>query len=441
MYKFYKTKNIDDDKGWGDGRNYNWRYIPLETISIEEMNYISDSLKAKGFTKIFPSDGHRLITSCQKMVNAYFVEEQKNYIILRWAERWEEDGRIYECPHQVRCYPSMKTEEVKHSGTEAFNKARNVFKSIHKVDILEAYSGDLKSTAYLRRLIKECVPPPVNYGYKDPNIINHMYAADVKSCYPYESSKDLPTLVGLKIIEGYAEPTEEYPFAFYLKSHHIKIYGELDTRNFIKFSRWYNTEKIYKDLVKDEKTLLLKKSTFPIKNVMDHFFDMRQESEESNKKYKAYMNLFVGTMHMNARPLMPHDAAVILARAAWRILNEAKKIEDDGNVVRLIATDAVFWEGKRGSYTTKSGKIGSFSMEEEDCKMLICGPKKYQILTKDGRRTTKWAGKSKQETKLLEFGCIFDMPHIETIIVYKNDRLEEEIVDMENFDWEYQDGA
>jgi hypothetical protein len=49
--------------------------------------------------------------------------------------------------------------------------------------------------------------------------------ADISSAYGYQLTSDkLPDCSQYQLVEGFAEPTEEWPFVFYLKSNNMAIY-------------------------------------------------------------------------------------------------------------------------------------------------------------------------------------------------------------------------
>lgn len=375
----------------------NWANVEMEHIdNWDEFNQLLDALEANG---IMPFEGHpvqsRMIYMTEELAQRYILQFHKNGATLRWLEYKRENGWL--SPRQVTIGTTqLIARDV--TGYRSFYKILNWFKRVYKLEFSEVYGG---GDMVLWKQLRRCIPRPVNYGYAIPRKLSRVYKADISSSYPFEGSKPLPTLVDYKRVSGRAEPTEEYPFVFYLHSHHLAIYNELDTRDFIDFSDWYDTSEMYTNAA-NEVSICCRCANYSLKPVFTHYYEGRQTHPE----YKQYMNLFVGYCYRFERPEYSHVAAVILARAAMRILKYAQSIAEQSNLIRLIATDSVLWVGTPVEFTTKEKTLGAFVEEYSDIHAIVLGAKKYQLLTNDNEVITRWAGVKSELVVDMEFGGI-----------------------------------
>lgn len=377
-----------------NGFSINWAHVEMEHVDHwEEFNEILDALEENGITRYEPTqDEPKLVCVFWKLANHYVIEFQKNYITLRWVEyRIADDWTV---PRQVTL---GSTELVSHevTGYRSFYKFINQFQKLYKAKFADVYGG---GDFQLWNRIRKCIPRPVNWADKSDKIAQHCYKADISSSYGFEGSKPLPTLRGCKRVQGRVKPSPDYPFVFYLNSRHIAIYGEFDTHEFDQYVNWYDV--YWTQWTRAEVSLCCKAVPLSLGPIFRHYYDGRMEHVE----YKQYMNLFVGYCYRDTYPEFSHVAAIILARAAWRILNLAQEIMAADNVIRLIATDSVLWEGDLADNTVSVKTFGAFLLEYSDVRALIMGSKKYQIEEPDGHCLTRWAGVKKELTENLKFG-------------------------------------
>lgn len=284
---------------------------------------------------------------------------------------------------------------LQNNGKEAFDFIANKFRNLNKLTISKAFV-DLDKDLNLHNELKKCVPTPIKYAtnFMMNKELSNCYKADVSSCYPSQLCKDLPTLKDYKRLDGRIEPTEEYPFAFYLNSHHIKIYNELDTKkdfDTIYYDRYYDN--VYNDYIDDEITILCKRSSYSFKEIFEELYNIKNNSlkKEEISKYKSIMNSFIGYLHKNSNPDCAHIAAVVIARANKFIIDNCHKLTSEGNKICNICTDSIGWQGKESSLATNNKYLGSFTYEYKDVKMYIYSNSSYQILS-DNKVITKCPG-------------------------------------------------
>lgn len=377
----------------------NWVKEETTIVSINEYNDILKSLiNNKEIREIAPQNIGKMV----RFGDTYQIIRSESYLELRV---------FYDAIKKYRVSLTGVKASTKNAGWEGYQYINTEFKEIYKKALMNAFSGYEYKEQYTA--IKKCVITQVDYCSKIRmgKIVDHCFKSDVSSAYPTQMTKSLPTLHGFKQLKGRVEPTEEYPFAFYLKSHHVKIYNELYTADF-KNSRFYTayrdpTTKWYADdsiKPEDDETILCKKSEYSMKSIFEEIYNMRHEHPE----LKTYMVACIGFFHRNNNPVMSPVAAVVLARCAHDMLKRCEILENEGNEIILINTDSIIWRGKQSSISDTEKHLGSFSIEYEDTRVAVSSVKAYQIENKDGTALTRHSGLDKNISRKLKFGEIFD---------------------------------
>lgn len=380
----------------------NWSNVNYEVISVEKYNDKLKELKASDLKEILPT----LIRRPQFFYKTYQMVKTDSYIELRICD---ENADLFKLRVS---FTGVKTGN-ENAGHEGYIYVNNMFKEKYgeNKSIYTSFGG--QKYKELNKEIKRCVITQVDYVSRLAlgRIFDSCYKSDVSSAYPYQMTKNLPTMHDCKVLEGRVEPTEEYPFAFYVNSHHVKIYNELYTRDFGK-SRYYRPYfdpslkwRPY-DSVKpeDDKTILCKTSEYSLKDIFEEIYSHRKEKPE----LKLYMVAMIGYLHKNTNPFLSQIAAVVLARCANEMIKRAEQLDKEGNLVILINTDSIIWKGQQSSLSQKEKKIGNFCVEYENTKVCVKGIKAYQILKADGTADTKHAGLPKEISRSLGFGEILN---------------------------------
>lgn len=265
---------------------------------------------------------------------------------------------------------------------------------------------------------RDCVPPPINWvsPFSKDTVIEQCVKADICSAYGTEGSKPLPDLhaSARKVVRGRAKPTEEYPFAFYLISGEMSVYGEGNSWDYAA-TRYMGNQK--RKVVEEDATLLCKAAPLTLEPVFEYLYNGRKD----NEWYKFVMVASVGMFHRrkftgeetNLWPL----AAVIKFRCNKRIVDYCNQLIDMYQAPLLINTDSITWRGTDTSITTKEKKLGNFALEHANCSLLYSGPKKYQVRDDDdGTTITRWSGNHRKTlTEKLAFGEILNPKIIKTL--------------------------
>lgn len=408
MAEYYKNGNIK------------WTTVPKQWISPSAANEILDEQNitqaklATGFmgpsimaeydkTVWYQSSGH--------IIDIYFILKK---------EKRDAKGRYLGCeyiPQRRYVRTTAPNTASSTSGGEVMKYWQRRFKEIYKLGFKEAFGYSTE--------LENCIPKPLNETTRDKKVSSEVlypfYKIDASSAYMYEASKTLPTMIGSKKIEGYAEPTPDYPFAFYPKEGTLAIFGEFSTNTAATASY----------------TVMCQASPYSLKEICDELYEGKEKAKNSTEKqyFKDVGNFFVGMWHYKPRyskydkipagykvgdPVAPTDprydptcpryaalAAVVKARCNNRMLELRDIIEENpGNEVWLINTDAVGWVGQDMPHLyTNTKQLGNLILEHKNAEAIVLGSKKYQIRDEKGTET-KWAGVPIENTQDMVFGDI-----------------------------------
>lgn len=283
------------------------------------------------------------------------------------------------------------TGNDKLSGNDAYNSFNNDFRTITKKSLTAALSGTKYKQLYTA--IRNCVPSPINYGMISKSIIKNCYKADISSAFPSMAvNNHLPTLKDAKLVKGKAEPTAEYPFAFYTKSGHIKTLFGLDTtkHKYQLFSQYTTT---YNDDITEEETVLCKEMPAKYKAALDKVNNNLYQQRKNDPDNKFIMNATYGYFYRTKNPILSFISAIVIASCNDFIIKTCRKLERQGNIPVLIAVDSIAWHGQLSNVAVDIKHLGSFTYEHKNVDMAIYGAKKYAI--NSNPVVIKWAGNTK----------------------------------------------
>ena len=375
----------------------NWAHQQFKFLNREEFNQkLFDVRNNKKYLKQIPN------IVCRRI--GYFYNTYQLIEGSSWAELRIYDIENYEIERYKYMNTQLTTDEQNDgiTGAYCYEKVNELFKKQYGISIFNAFSGRKYRKIYFN--VKKCVPKQPHY-FVETNVIDKGFKADVSSAFPAQAIKNLPTFKDCIQVEGRVDPTEEYPFAFYLNSHHIKILNELDSHDFEnKFYMEYY-DKMYNDFVPDNKeiTLLCKKSEYSF----DKIFKKLYKERKINTENKKIMNAFIGVLHYNTNPQCSHIASCIIARCVKDMCDRAKVLEEQGNKVFLISTDSILWRGSESNVATDEKFLGSFTNEEKNIKFCVRGCNCYQF-EHEGTVITKFSGKSEFVRTNMALGDIFN---------------------------------
>lgn len=311
-----------------------------------------------------------------KKYHILYIKRANNTLIKYW---WREHGN-----------KDRRTESM---GWIGFNEINNKLKQQYGVTLRKAF-GCIDGLKIRNRISQMQMSYP--YYINDFNIgktFEHVYKADVSFAFPSQLTKTLPDFHEAKKIYGYAEPTEEYPFAFYLDTHHIKIYGELDTRliekdnlyqNFLIYQKKYSSNVTHKFNDCEEKyTILMKASKYSLKDIIQSYYNSRSDDPKAKNK----VNHFVGYLRSdeNVQNYMGHITAIVYARHWKRMSDYWNKVNNGWNTVMQIQVDCIIWNGIPVNCTCKEKYLGCFHSELEDAKFRMKGVGLYAWDNKHGK--------------------------------------------------------
>lgn len=384
---------------------FDWGREPAEYVDADTMNQkIAEvkKLEEKGKLTKIP---FYIQKNYLKLTRTYCLQHDKHSSVLRVFINCDKHYQYMFNENRgtsVSCHPEI-------TGMQAYNYIEEIFQDRYGEDktLFKAFSGIAFKTEYFS--IKHCVPKPVSFinNFYREAIVKGIRKADICSAYPTEGSKILPTLHQCKKVKGYAEPTEEYPFAFYINSHHMAIYNEFKTQNWFKDRKYYPLyDEMFNDSItdEDEVTILCKKSTYYLSSVFTEVFDRKQEGDPVAK---LGMNAAIGMFQKTNNPRLSHLAAVIIGRCANRIITTARSIEKQNGIVLLIATDSIIWKGGEIKEAVDYKALGTFTYEVHNGQFYGAGSKAYQLIDDNGVVITKYSGmKNTEEKNKIDFGKI-----------------------------------
>lgn len=372
-----------------------WSRVPSLALTADKINLLleglDDSLTYKETKK-----GCRTIATTGGLRQSYFVRDEGREIC-----------GVRETDENVMVFRYVLTFADKEKGEERPDLANNFFNNKTKEilgETIQVIFGSLPEELHEGR---RCVPSPINWVHPMwvNKEVNGCVKADICSAYGTEGSKPLPDChaKSRKIVDGVVEPNEEYPFAFYLESGEMAVWGEGDSWT-CSASRYMGGKK--RMFAANERTMLCKAAKKTLRKVFEFFYDGRKE----NEWYKFVMVATIGMWHRQEYstycPELWPLAAVIKFRCNKRIIDYCDQLVEMGQLPMLINTDSITWVGTDTSLTTTEKKLGNFALENKVCSLLYTGPKKYQVRDDEtGKVITRWSGNHRKSiTEKLAFG-------------------------------------
>lgn len=263
-----------------------------------------------------------------------------------------------------------------------------------------------KAFGFVDKEFKRCIPK--QFYYINKRLIGKKVIAssiDASSQYPSGCYGKMPDSHDPLIFDHYEKPTPDYPFAFYPKSGHLAIYGELDTRNWLS-SRYVldlfridgDDEYAFHSVPADkDETIMFKASDHELDETWDYFYQNKKMAEKDSQEYldaKLVMNSAIGCWHRKDRRdtrSMPysdkgsyqlaHLAAVAIARGNQKILDKCAKIGEEK--ILHICVDGIIYTGDTDWSDVSQEDIGKFHADFLGCDFKMLGMNLYAA-EKDG---------------------------------------------------------
>jgi hypothetical protein len=331
---------------------------------------------------IFKMHGHKITEPNSKTIRSkwtamsYATTRCGNYCTL-YCYTIERGYEIY----TTNSFDDQKNNgEFRTVGSNSIRIFNEKFKEITQTTLLRAYGSAPEE-------FKICIPKQFYYlndQYKDKVFIG----SEVDKCahFPSSSLGKLPTYKGAIKVAGIVEPTEEYPFAFYLESGHVAIYNELNTRTWLDEpldiqAQLFNL-KLHHPHKKDGSTILMKASDVKLDDVWKFFYEKRHE----NESYKIVMNATIGYFHTKAynRHKLAHLAAVIIARANQYMIDLIHKI--GYQYIAQVVVDSITYKGGH-IYGVEDKALGLLHQEYNRKVIKIKALGSYMVM--DGDKVVK----------------------------------------------------
>ena len=377
---------IGKEKRWIVGRGtIKWSQTPV--IALKNLDEWNDVVQW------FSENGQR-VTHSKSVWLDWLSDNSYNYEYEQGTCRLY--ATFYKTYEAVRFYYSTtKDERVSVSGRSARTTINDMFKertgeslrcAFGVVDNIDTFGGFQYAPIIW-----------TDKGFLHKQL-NKVYKADVCSAYAFEASKKMPDAHTAITVDGRVQPTEEYPFAYYLGTNQVAIYGELDTHDYINhplntafnsYETWHRNNKSYTNRLHyvdaPEKTILMKESKFTLAPEFQTLYNGRREHEE----YKSIMVSAIGNLSspkstINGNTPMRHITSLIYARHMVRMMKLYDRITSLNGTVISIATDAIMWTCKYDLPVYETVKaLGNFYLEYYNCRARIARQGIY-ALEKDG---------------------------------------------------------
>lgn len=401
-------------------RGFCWRRVRPEYVSPSKFNEIISGLKAD--KKILEFEWEEMNIKYRRIMNKWFLfdsEDRKEIRVnrkLKVETETDEEGNIsYACTVEFHRYVWMKNKVIpvedsviddEETGMNAYQRVEekfNEFNHTKTLSLQSIFSGRKYRSEY--SLIKLCVPTQIQFmnpGYKG-QIVEGVYKADVSSAFPTQIMRDLPTLHGSIDVPGRVEPSEKFPFAFYVHSHHIKTFDGYDSHemNCYYYREYYKCDDSIKE--EDERTILCPKMSDKYHEALAKAFEDCYNHRKEDSFNKFLMNATIGFMQLNSNPALSFISAIVILRCNIDMIRRCYQLVHEGNTVLFIATDSIAWKGRPSNVATDEKYLGSFTYEGKNIKFLGYSSKAYQWLN-GGKCTTRYSGMKKEESAKLGFG-------------------------------------
>lgn len=389
-----------------------WNKLPPIVMTYDKINQALDGLDQKGITYKETQKGCYTVATLGTLGIGYFVRKNKTD-----KNRIEVCGAVLDKNEDIRLFrigvsQSYDDEFGALDAWIAFQARVN--EKIGK-KLSDIFGG--LPLEYLK--YRDCVPSPINWASarftaKYGSIAENCVKADICSAYGTEASKTLPDchISRGKVVQGRVPPTKDLPFAFYLESGHMAIWGEGDTFE-LNQSPYITCDHTTFCEPEEDRTLLLPVAENSLAEVFEELYEGRKDDPHN----KLIMNATIGMFHRKKTRLQEDNLwpipAVIKYRCNKRIVDTCEWLKERNQLPILINTDSILWEGEWQDdfYQVFSNekKLGNFTIEYKKCRAVIRSTKIYQVEdTESGKVITRWSGShSRKYTSILRFGQIW----------------------------------
>ena len=318
---------------------YNEKNIKWQVIGLDEYNELKKRLDHNKFMALHTNNLKIGVFTkgCWTSYTSSYTTDLM-YIVVNEGKQL--------CGYSCKVNVAHVNKSASHKATPALKTVKDEFKIIHNESFKTVFGT-------VEQNILRCVPKQF-YWSKKANYKGLANSVDFSSHYPAAACGILPDSHNAICYKGTVKPTKEYPFAFYIKSGHIAIYGELDTHLWLcnrfgkrtlfrdKTVRKNFDDRFKEDVLPSEDiTILMKAAKYTLSEVYYKLYNARKDDEDA----KLFLVASIGQMHRKryVRDKYAHLAAVIIARANMRMLNLTSKISLDDII--QIQVDGIIYTG------------------------------------------------------------------------------------------------
>lgn len=360
---------------WHKLKYINWtQEAQLQKVGCDEFVAIKDKLEDMGGERIKKKTLRKAFFDFD-----YYLEKTGNWVRLYYKN--EKDKYVIVSTNSY--------DEQKNKRPKSKSGALTIFTK--KFRELNGLSNKALSTAFgtTGAEFKVCIPKQFYYMNKDYICLDKkswkagISGIDDNSHYPSCALGRMPDANTMIEVEGIVEPTDEYPFAFWLESGHSAEKGVYDTRDWTEDQFWFpylfgDRNRMKRSCIVDKKTVLMKASNYTMDETWKYFYALRKEDEGA----KLVMNSAIGQMHQRdegfkrykAHPYA-HVAAVILGRANNKHWLKCKEI--GSRQIVSVVVDSIYYKSSKSFGCNQQEKdLGKYVQEFYDCqgafKSIMC---------------------------------------------------------------------
>lgn len=377
-----------------------WMKLSAKTISPQQWNEIYHN---NSFANVN-------YYSCEKNIPAHFskslsiVINPHSILFFLWEESTEVimgiKNKVYTPAKYIVSSNTMSEQKEEKYNPNYLNQLKGKFTKLTGSSFSSNFGYETNHE------FKPYIPKGMLWARSSLNDYKHCYKADIRSAWPYEYSKPLPTLHKRKDVDGYAEPNNDYPFAFYTLTN--KRYS---IKSILPCDGWTTTAFEPNEV---EHTILLGVAKHTLRSTVDYFYKNKKEAKdaETRQLYKNILNISQGMMQSTkAKNTFSYIPAVMIARCNCRMSKIVKQLEDEGNIPLMVKTDCVIWQGQPSNIANYGVELGDFAYENNGHELWVCIKstniyQTFDTITKE--IDTKWSGRIAKDFKnSLKFGEIW----------------------------------
>lgn len=364
-------------KFWHGLKYINWtKEAQLVKITCDGFMDVIDKLERKGGTKI----------KKKTLRSAYFGDDYYIEKTGNWKRLYYRDDDGY------KIVSTNVYDEAKNTRTKTKSGALTIFTRKFREDTGLGQKALYTAFGTVKADFKDCIPKQFYYMNKEYICTDKkswkggLCGIDDSSHYPSCALGRMPNAREMIEVDGIVEPTDEYPFAFWLESGNCAEKDVFDTREWTADEFWWpylfgSKERMNRACKKDSKTILMKASEYTMDKTWRYFYDLRRADPDA----KLVMNSTIGQMHQRDGDFKKykdhpyaHIAAVILARANTKHLKKCKQIGNN-NIVSVVVDSIYYRASYKYGCSEKEKDLGKYVQEFYCCQGAFRSTMCYMI--------------------------------------------------------------